>query len=110
LLSPPLFGKHGGKTVEVAYIKNALAKSQLIFIPKSRRFGWFQYSDDAVIHTASQSRTSNGGEGIKTFHHLPYLPDIAQQSRFCQRVKTELSDIFLSQLSIKRDVMGSSEP
>ncbi len=49
-----------------------------------------------------QFGTSNGGEGIKTIHYLPFSPNIAQADFVLyQREKLELAVLSLSQESCK---------
>jgi hypothetical protein len=54
-----------------------------------------------------QSRTSNGGENIKTIHYLPFSPNIAPAEivRY-QREKLELAVLSLSQESFKTSYHG----
>jgi hypothetical protein len=94
---PPLFRKSGRKTVTVAYIKKALAKSQPIFKMKSPILSlhdWFLYRDDAAVHTAASIQDFKWQRGIKTICHPPYLSATAPAVLFlCRIVKTGLAGI-----------------
>ncbi len=85
LPSPPLYSKSGGKTVNAASFKKALAMSQPIFKPKSPisssqdRFLWRGEETDS---TGASSGTFNGGEGIKTIRQPFYLPNMATADLF----------------------------
>ncbi len=89
---PPLFNNFSSETVNLAYIKKALAKSQLIFKPKSPRLlseDRFLYKDNAAVHAATLVQDFKWQHGIKTIRQLPYLPDIALAVLFlCRKMKT----------------------
>jgi hypothetical protein len=55
-LSPPLFRKSGGETINAAYITKGLDMIQSIFKPKRSELSiqdWFLYQNDTQVHTAT---------------------------------------------------------
>jgi hypothetical protein len=102
LLSTPLLRKSGGKTNPVSYVKKALAKSQLVFKPKSPRLlsqDWFLYRDNTTVHTAASVQDFKWwwrGMALQVFSRRG-----PSRFFFHQRVKSELAGILLSRDSFK---------
>jgi hypothetical protein len=104
-----VFKKSGSKTINVAYIKKALAKSQLIFKPKrllSR--DWFLYRDNFAVCTTTSVQDFKLQQRQKDNPPAPLFCQIfPQQVVSLSEVKTELAGISLSQKNIKMSWDGA---
>jgi hypothetical protein len=96
---PPAFKTSGSKTINVAYIKKALAKSQPIFKLKSPRLSsqdWFLYRYDFAVRTTTS---------VQDFKLQQRQKDNPPAALFCQilpqQVVSLLAGISLSQENIK---------
>ncbi len=92
-----------------AHIKKALAKCQPIFKQRSGLSlqDCFLCKDNTSVHMLPQSRSSNGGKGVKTICYSHFLPDFTAADFFLfQRVKLELAGLLLSQSGLKTNWAG----
>jgi hypothetical protein len=101
LLSPLLYRKSNGQTVNAVCFKDAQAQSLVIFMPKGLDcHPRTSFYTGTMLQSMSplQSRTSKGAEGGKMIRHPLYSPDSVPADLFLrQRAKSELTGILLSQ-------------
>jgi hypothetical protein len=91
------------------HIKEALAKCQSIFKQSSEMSlqDWFLSKDNTSVHMLPQSRSLNGGVGVKTIRRSHYSPAFTTAVFFLfQRVKLDLAGLLLSQSSLKTNRDG----
>jgi hypothetical protein len=110
LLSPPLYGKSGGKTVDAASFKKALATSQTIFklkVPHHHpRVGFCGRAKKQTL-LAPHSGTFNSSEGVKMIRQLFYLPIWLQRTFFCfKEAKSKPAGLSLFQGGLMKNVEG----
>jgi hypothetical protein len=75
----------GIKIINVADTKQALAKSQPMFKPKSARLlsqDWFPWRDKPQALPPIHPWTSNGSEGVKTIWQPPYSSNFTTANLF----------------------------
>jgi len=84
-----------GETVNVEYIKKALARFLVIFRQKRPNISsqeWFLYWNNAPVHTAATVQEFLAAKGVKTIPHPPFSPELAPADYFLfPRIKTELA-------------------
>jgi hypothetical protein len=98
---PPLYTKSGGKTINAASIKKALAMSQPILKPKtpiSLFQGRFCGRTKQQTSLEPHSGTFNGGKGVKMIRKPSYLLHMATVDIFCLvDAKLKPADLSLSE-------------
>ncbi len=100
----------GGKTVNAASVKIALATSLPIFkakIPHCSPRASFCGRTKTQTPLTPHSGTFNGGNGIKTIRQPSYLRNTATADFFCFReVNLKLADLLMSKGGLIKDIEG----
>jgi histone-lysine N-methyltransferase SETMAR len=94
-----------GETVNVSYIRTALARFLKVFRQKRQIMvaqDWWLHWDNAQVHTTATVADFLAAKRVKSVPHPPYSPDLAPADFFLfSKVKAELAGQMLMQETFK---------